>query len=289
MAAIQRSFAAMWGSIDVETALFFAPEPDRLARSGAQQAIDDKPTWPYATVPLRQAPRHYDQLIWLVQPSVADAAGTGRAGLEIQHDQLRAHLDRAEGDGAPIGLCMSVLMLYPVVRSLPRTYNLGERAYILTGAGGWDGKKGTAVGEPIHKPTYVREVAETLSIPESAWETNFRDVYGTSENGKAQLGTYSRAFEDFVYRVGDDVRLYVIDPVTETPSSVGGRGYPRFVSAAGVEGFAGVCVQQQDLVTLVEMAADGSAAAFTHIARSAGTEGSGGVGCALEMSEEVRV
>lgn len=288
MDSIRRSFDRMWRSIAVDVALVCSPDPDVLARSGSRVAIDDRPTWPYATVPLRQANASYPEVHWLVQPRIADGAPDGTPVLEFQHECLLEQLERAEAERRPVGVCMSVLILYPALQALPRAFDLGRNAYIHTGAGGWDGKKGTAVGEPIHKPTYVRDVAERLGIPEDAWATNIRDGYGTTENGKVQSGGYSREWEDFVYELGDDVLLYLIDPVTEQPVGAGGRGFPRFLSPYGVEGFAGACVQQQDLITAVATNPDGSVRAFTHIARSTGPDDAGSVGCALTMAEEVR-
>jgi hypothetical protein len=259
-----------------------------LARSGSRLAINGRPTWPYATIPLRQANASYSEVHWLVQPRQGDGVPDGAPVLEFQHERLIEQLERAEAERRPVGVCMSVLILYPALQALPRSFDLGGNAYIHTGAGGWDGKKGTAVGEPIRKPTYVREVAERLGIPEDAWATNIRDGYGTTENGKAQSGGYSREWEDFVYEIGDDVLLYLIDPVTEQPVGAGGRGFPRFLSPHGVEGFAGACVQQKDLITAVATNPDGSVRAFTHIARSTGSEDAGGVSCALTMVDEVR-
>lgn len=288
MATVSRSFDSVWRTTPVDTALFFSPDPDVLAETGRDVAIDDRTTWPYATIPMRQAAACYGETLWLLQPRQQDGAGIGAAGLELRRDLLIEHLERAEAEQRTIGLCMSVLALYPALRELPRSYDLGRNAFIHTGAGGWDGKKGTAIGESIHKPTYVREVAERLGIPEDAWTTNIRDNFGTSENGKAQGGAYSPEWEDFVYITGDDVMLYLIDPVTEQPVGVGGRGYPRFLSHYGWEGSASVAVQQQDLMTAVATNPDGSVRAFTHIARSSGAAGEEGVGCALSMIEGVR-
>ncbi len=289
MHAITASFSRAWRTIPVSRSLFFTPDRGFLERSWQRHSVDGRCTRPYATVPMGEAERVYDKLEYLAELNAAETQRHGEAVLDLRRDRLADALEYAEREGSAIGFSFSVLLLYPALKALPRRYELGANAYVLTGAGGWDGKKGSAVGEPIHKPTFVRETAERLGIPEQAWETNFLDIYGTTESGKAQAGRYSREAGDFLYEVGDEVRLYVIDPTTGRPAREGERGYPRFLSPYGVEGFAGACVQQKDLVTVVSARDDGAVTCFTGIARASGAEGQGGVGCALEMAEGVRV
>ena len=289
MRAIAASFSRGWHATPVARSLFFSPDRRYLERSWQRLSVDGRCTRPFATVPMGEAERVYGDLEYLVELNPVETERRGEAVLDLRRERLAAALERAEREGSAIGLSFSVLLLYPALKALPRSYAFGSNAYLVSGAGGWDGKKGSAVGEPIHKPTYVRELAERLGMPEQAWETNFLDIYGSTETGKAQIGWYSREVGDFLYEVGDDVRLYVIDPATGRPAGAGGRGYPRFLSSDGVEGCAGACVQQKDLVTVVSAGDDGAVTCFTHVARASGADGQGGVGCALEMAKGVRV
>ena len=159
---------------------------------------------------------------------------------------------------------------------------LAGPAIFVTGAGGWDGKKGTTQGDAIDKAEFVVEMCAKFSIPASAIPTNFVDVYGTAENGKAQAGFFSTDYGDYVFEVGDDVKMYVVDGEGGLARE-GVQGSPRFISPYGVEGNAGACLQQSDSVTVVSLADDGSVKRFTHVARASLAS------CAYEHAEGVRM
>jgi len=294
--AIADSFARAYQKVPSCKMLVFSPDPQFLEKAGKRFAIDDRPIELYAVVPTLAAEKVFDGVDYMARLNLvrtlwimAKTRGKGRPVLDLQKQVLTRILEEAERTGSQIALGASVLMLYPAIKNLSRKYNLGGNVYFVTGAGGWEGKKGTLVGDPIDKPKFIEDMCEKLGIPEDAVETNFWDIYGTTENGKAIAGAYSREFGDFVFEVEGEVKLYVIDPVSGKPAKEGEKGFPRFISPIGVEGFAGGCVQQSDLVTVVSLFDDGSVHRFTHISRASGDEGPGGLGCAYEMVEGVRM
>jgi hypothetical protein len=263
---------------------------------GQRFAIDEKPVTFYATVPSRAAENAFKDMDYMARLNLVRTAwtmavsrGKGRPVLDLQTNLLVKVLQESEKNNTPLAFASSVLMLYPTLKNMPKEYRLGKNAYFLTGAGGWDGKKGSTQGSSIKKSQYVSDMCKKFDIPDEAVATNFWDIYGTTENGKAQVGSYSQEYQDFIFEVGEDVKLFVIDPLDGQPASRGQQGFPRFVSPYGVDGFAGVSIQQSDLVTVVSNCDDGSVRQFTHISRSSGEEGEGGVGCAYEMVEGVRV
>lgn len=276
--------------------IFFSPNIEFLNKIGSRFAIDDRPIRFYATVPTLAAEDYFQQPAYMAKLNTLSTMwamiktrGKGRPVLDLQENTLLNTIKAAEHDGTRLLFAISVLMLYPTLMSLPDNYSLGDNAYFFTGAGGWDGKKGASQGASIDKPKFVADMVEKFNIPDHAVETNFWDGYGTTENGKAQAGAYSKEYSDFVFTVQDDVKLYIISPITGKPAHEGEKGYPRFVSPYGVEGFAGACIQQNDIVTVVSLFDDGSVKQFTHISRASGDEGAGGVGCAYELVEGVRV
>ncbi|MBN1965259.1 MAG: hypothetical protein JW910_11485 [Anaerolineae bacterium] len=295
--AIADSFDRAYRHVPAAKSVAFSPTADFLQKVGERFAIDERPVLFYAVIPSRTAAAVFQDMDSLAQLNtlktlwaMVKSRGKGRPVLELQTHMLRAAIENAVQTRTDLVFSASVLMLYPALSALPGPYALGDNAHFLTGAGGWDGAKGTTSGAAIHKPTYVREMSEKFGLlPERANE-HFWDIYGTTENGKAQVGHYVPEYEDFVFTVEEDtVRLYVIDPVSGEPATAGGQGYPRFVSPHGVDGFAGACVQQNDIVTVVSTNDDGSVRQFTHIGRASGGEGEGGVGCAFEMVEGVQL
>jgi hypothetical protein len=272
--------------------LAFSPPPSFLERVGQRFAIDEHKISFYATVPSSVAGEVFPDTHFMARLNtlktiwaMVKARGKGRPVIELQVNTLLQTVEAAERTGARLLFSASILMLYPALKNLPRDYDLGANVYFLTGAGGWDGKKGMSQGTTTNKPQFVEEMCTKFNIPREAVSTNFWDIYGTTENGKAQAGSYSFEHGDYVFETDGDVKLYIINPVTGHPAKAGEQGYPRFVSPYGVVGFAGGCVQQNDIVTVVATNDDGSVKQFTHISRATGEAGVGGVGCAYELVE----
>lgn len=272
--------------------LAFSPTPEFLAKVGQRFAIDEQLTDFYATVPTITAGEVFPDTHFMAKLntiktiwSMVRSGGKGRPVIELQENTLVRAVEAAERDGTKLLFSASILMLYPSLKKLPRNYDLGANVYFLTGAGGWDGKKGMSHGEYTSKPDFVEEMCVKFNIPKLAVTTNFWDIYGTTENGKAQSGSYSFEHEDYIFEVDDDLKLYIMNPVTGQPAKAGEQGYPRFISPYGVDGFAGACVQQNDTVTVISTFEDGSVKQFTHISRALEIAGAGGVGCAYELVE----
>ncbi len=294
--AITDSFMRAYQRTPACKALAFSPDTNFLRKVGQRFTIDDRPVMFYATVPSSTADDFFVDMDCLVRLNTLRTVwtmirtrGKGRPVLNLQKERLIRTIEAAEQNGSRLVFAASILMLYPTLKELPQAYNLGKNAYFVTGAGGWDGKKGTMQGETIDKAQFVADMCRKFNIPQSAVSTNFWDIYGTTENGKAQAGPYSSEYNDYLFEATADVKLYVINPVSGRPALTGEQGFPRFISPYGVEGFAGACIQQNDIVTVVSQFDDGSTKQFTHISRASDGEGSaGGVGCAYELVEGVQ-
>ena len=269
--------------------LAFSAANQFLETIGPRFAIDDHGVDLFALIPSMAAEAVFAGMDALVHLSRARTAwrmictlGKGRPVLCVDREHLLKTIEEAARDGTRLAFASVVLMLYPAVRALPGGYLLGENAVFVTGAGGWDGKKGTTQGDAIDKAEFVTQMCAKFSIPASAITTNFVDVYGTAENGKAQAGFYSPEYGDYVFEVGNDVKMYVVDAEGRLARE-GEQGFPRFVSPYGVEGYAGACLQQSDVVTVVARADDGSVQRFTHVARASVAS------CAYDHAEGVRI
>ena len=269
--------------------LAFSAANQFLETIGPRFAIDDHKVDLFALIPSMTAEAVFSDMDALVHLNktrtiwkMIRTLGKGRPVLEVDKEHLLEAVQQAAQNGTRLAFASVVLMLYPAVKALPGGFRLGENAIFVTGAGGWDGKKGTTQGDAIDKADFVVEMCAKFSIPASAITTNFVDVYGTAENGKAQAGFFSPKHGDYVFEVGDDVRMYVVDPEGKLARE-GEQGSPRFVSPYGVEGYAGACLQQNDTVTVVACADHGSVQRFTHITRPSQAS------CAYEHAEGVRV
>jgi hypothetical protein len=288
--AVARSYAEAYRKAPAcDKMLAFNAAIQFLKTVGSRFAIDDHTVDLFALIPSMTADAVFpamDALVCLNTPrtiwAMIKTRGKGRPVLNVDRKRLLRTVRQAERNSTKLAFASVVLMLYPSLRGLPGCYRLGENAIFITGAGGWDGKKGTTQGDAIDKPRFVADMCEKFGIPASAISTNFVDVYGTAEDGKAQAGFFSREYDDFVFEVGDDVKIYVINAQGGLARE-GEQGSPRFVSPYGVEGYAGACLQQSDIVTVVSLSDNGSVQRFTHIARASLAS------CAYEHTEGVRM
>jgi hypothetical protein len=287
--AVARSYTEAYRKAPTcDKILAFSAANQFLETVGPRFAIDDHQVDLFALIPSTTAEEIFDMeaLVCLNTPltiwAMVRTRGKGRPVLGVDKKLLLKTVQEAERNGTKLAFASIVLMLYRALRELRGSYRLGEDAIFVTGAGGWDGKKGTTQGEAIDKSRFVADMCEKFSIPASAVSTNFVDVYGTAENGKAQAGFFSHEHSDFVFEVGDDVKMYVIDAQGGL-ARAGEQGSPRFVSPYGVEGYAGARLQQSDTVTVVSLSDDGSVGRFTHMARASLAS------CAYEHTEGVRI
>ena len=201
---------------------------------------------------------------------------------KMGRDEFKRVLDEAQEEGKILGFGASVLLLYPMVVEYvePREYDLEDRLYITTGAGGWNGRKGTLRGQPIGKREYIRDMKERLGVPIE----HIMDVYAFTENFAAYRGLWDDEYGDFVFEVPDNVKAYALNVEENRPANPGRDGILVVYTPYGHEGFAGAAVRQSDIVRVVDAYDDGSLRRFTYIRRAGKDER----GCAFEMSHGVR-
>ena len=156
--SIADSFVGAYQSVPSCKALAFSPNVDFLTKVGQRFAIDEKPVKFYATVPSKAAEEAFIDMDYMARLNVVRTTwtmvvskGKGRPVLDLQTKLLAKALQVAEEENTPLAFASSVLMLYPTLNGLPKDYQLGQNAYFLTGAGGWDGKKGSTQGSSIKK------------------------------------------------------------------------------------------------------------------------------------------
>jgi hypothetical protein len=286
---IERAYREAYSHTPKCHMLTFGPSTESLRRIGARFAIDDRPIAFYGSIPSGTADEVFPSMDHLVELdlartilSMAVRLGKGKPVFRIDRKLVLREIARSVKEGTEISFASAILLLHQTLKSLQGSFPLGNRAYFVVGGGGWDGKKGSTRGEPIDKDRFIREMCRKFDMPGSCISTNFVDIYGTAENAKAHHGFYSVEHKDFVFRVGADARLVVIDPKTLKPVGAGKRGNPIFISPFGAEGCAGACIEQNDIMEPVSFCDDGSVREYTHVFRMTQE------GCAYEYSRGVQ-
>lgn len=288
--SIEKSYAYAYSFTPKCHMLTFGPTTESIRRIGARFAVDDRPIAFYGSVPSGVADRVFPSMEHLVELDLPRTMlnmvvklGKGRPVFRVNRKLILQETVRAVEQKAEISYASAVLLLHQALTRLEGAFPLGTGAYFVVGGGGWDGKKGSSTGEPIQKDHFIRDMCDKFEIPEARVATNFVDIYGTAENAKAHPGFYSAEHKDFVFRVGDDARLVIIDPKTLKPVGGRQRGNPIFISPHGAEGCAAACIEQNDTVEPVSFFEDGSVREYTHVARMTME------GCAYEYARGVNI
>jgi hypothetical protein len=185
---------------------------------------------------------------------------TGRPTMELHYSKAFDLLERASKSGERVMIGPSILMIYPMLKSF--YLQRGSKPYenlnitIVTGAGGWDGKKGVSEADlPETKKATIAEMEKILGLSKEVVRTSFFDIYGTTESGIAVGGWYDPEVGEFIYEIPDDIKLFVLDKSNNEPVSRDEEGYPVWIGIAR-DVAATAIVRQFDLVTAKEINAD---------------------------------
>jgi hypothetical protein len=247
---------------DPDVLLLLTPPPEFLAVMGRRAAIDSAETALWVSVPTRTALARSRSLSFF-RPG-PDTGGP----LALRREALVQALREAEEGGSRVVLAYSVILIREALEALAGTsFDFGDRIFVVTGGGGWEGGKGGMGGRPVEKAKYISALAATFGISDPGKQVV--DIYGSAELGKFHAGCWSPHAGDFVFTVTPDVTLFLIDPGSGEPVEDGARGLPRFISPAGVRGSATAVIEQEgDSMVPVSRAPDGSVREYTGISRA---------------------
>ena len=201
--------------------------------------------------------------------------------------EVAAIVHGAEQSGRPISIGGLTLLLRPYLDEYREgEFSLHGKGHVAFSGGGYSGAKGTIRGEKIDKPAFISRIGAVFGIEPEFWATNVKDIYSFTETSAQIEGFWNREFDDFLFRPAPDYKVYIVDPGTERPVR-SGRGLIKIIApyADGHPSAANTCVLQFDEAEIVGIEADGSAGSFTRVARYAGAEASGTVGCAFKGAE----
>ena len=260
--------------------LLFSPPPKFLRQISQRFKLDDgKDAILQVAIVLQAAEKYYN----LMRPTVTPETINGKLQLHnMGPEEFKSFLDEMFQQERTLAIGPSVILLYPtVLNSLqPGEREFGDKLYVLTGAGGWDGRKGSMRSEPIAKSQFIEDLCERLGIE----PTQFMDIYAFTENYAAYKGYWDPEIKDFVYEVPPNIAAYALQD-SGNIAPVGERGVFVVYSAKGHEGFAGAAIKQSDTVIPLQYNKDGTLAKFTGISRVKGQDSKG---CAYTMSEGVK-
>lgn len=221
----------------------FYPEPKAMRLFNSEK-IDGKPTESYIGN-LLSIFKFSDDTKFLLKED--------NSGFRVDTDEFVNYLKQHDGKNDNLSIRGSTLLLYNAVMQIKGClppFNMGDKAIVHTGGGGWDGRKGNvSVGKRIERNQFVRDVSDFLGIP----KRNFIDTYSFTENSTPITGHYSEQFDDYLFHVPKWGKVLIRDIKTfEVLSHAGDKGFIEVLNAYGTSAFAGASVLVDDMAEIVD-------------------------------------
>ncbi len=220
----------------------FYPEPEVMRKYKSVQLLD-KPTESYIGNILNIFP-HSGKVNFLLKPY------NGEFSIDMEY--FVNFLNKHNHQNDHVSLRGSTPLLYNAIQYLKDTvkpFNLGNRAMVHTGGGGFDGKKGTInIGTKIERWRFVEVVSSFLGIPEE----NFIDTYSFTENSFPITGHYSKEQKDYLFHIPKWGKVIIRDVKTlKSLHERGDRGLIQMLNAYGTSSFAGASIMVDDMAEIV--------------------------------------
>lgn len=189
--------------------------------------------------------RFSDQTIFLLKKSGDE--------FYVDENEFVSFLKQHSNRNDPVSIRGSTSIFYDTVCKLRKNmppFNLGPKAFVQTGGGGWDGRKGSiSIGRKIGRGQFVREISEFLGIPKK----NFIDTYSFTENSIPITGHYCEEYDDYLFHIPKYTAVVLRDTKTlQVLRHKGEKGFIEMLNAYGTNGYAGASVLVDDLAELVD-------------------------------------
>lgn len=155
---------------------------------------------------------------------------------------------------------------------------LNLKVNVATAGGGWSGRKGKFVMEPITKKGFVGQFDEHFRVSSS----EITDVYSFCESPVSHRGFYEDELNDYRYLVDEESIVYALDPNSRKPVKKGEEGLFLSINPRGCDYSCNAVVLQMDTIKVLETYDNGSVKEFTQVKR---LEGLPAEGCAYKANE----
>lgn len=125
---------------------------------------------------------------------------------------------------------------------------LGDRGFVGSGGGGWDGVKGQAKMDAVNKVEFISNYEKVFGIKSE----DMRDIYAFTEGPNLYGGHWSEKYQDFLLHVPDTARIIVRDIDTLEPIK-SGTGLLETITPYGVNGCVNQAVLVDDIVEIISL------------------------------------
>lgn len=277
---------------DLDLMISFAPSADFLNHLSKRFDLkDENVAKVQALMPTLAAQKYTSKYFDLVKLNVPKTIWQTkikkipRPVLEIKTKKLQSTLARASSENLSTCLGGSVIFINQVFSSNESFPNVND-AFVLTGAGGWDGAKGVMQTGSIDKAKFIETVGDKIGIPSAERERRFWDNYGVTEKAFSCIGKWDATINDFVYDTDDlypETKVIACD-LLSGDLVTNGRGVIRIISPYGNEGASTAIIEESDEITVLSANQDGSVKQFMAIKRlpmqeQDGTQSIDKIGC----------
>ncbi len=127
------------------------------------------------------------------------------------------------------------------------TFDLGERGFVGSGGGGWDGVKGQAKLSVVDKSEFVERFKKVFNIDSD----QIHDIYAFTESPVLFGGHWSKKYQDYLHHCPDYARVIIRNLETLEPVNEKERGIIEVITPFGVNGSIDMAVVVDDIVELI--------------------------------------
>lgn len=273
---------------DSENGFIFIPPVEMLHKSYAKLSLYEKPTISRMIPAYRGTEKHFNthDMLSINLPVYLKNKLTNSTSINMfQYLNVKKLEKIASRDASQdktitfVGLLF--LMNAFIKENAEQLRALNLTVNVATAGGGWSGRKGKFVMEPISKPGFVKQFGEHFTIDNN----KISDVYSFCESPVSHRGFYEEELQDYRYLVDEESIVYALDMNSRKPVKKGEEGLFLIINPRGCEYSCNAVVLQMDTIKVLETYDNGSVKEFTQVRR---VEGLPAEGCAYKANEIIK-
>lgn len=231
----------------LDLVLGYFPSPEFLKNMGRE--MNELPVIPQAAYSVQGIAEQVPRFEYLLKPT-----GKKEQPLAPDMEKTVSLLEEALNEELVVGFGGSPIVAYGVMKGLEGKglkYDLPKGSRLVTGAGGWSGRKGRTIDEQVERmgiKGFKKEFTSTGERVLGLKPSLARDGYGTAEVPALCQGTWDESVEDYLFNPHPEQKVLIVSTKDwSKPVSEGEQGVARFINPTGASSYMGLSLAGGDI------------------------------------------